>query len=39
VIQPHGMAHDLGRKPMPRIRGGLVCHAVSLAHLPLKRHR
>ena len=23
VIQPHGMADDLGRKPMPRIPGGL----------------
>ena len=39
VIQPDGMADDLGRKPMPRIRGGLECHDVSLAHLPLKRQQ
>jgi hypothetical protein len=39
VIKPDGMADDLGRKPMPRIRGGLECHAVSLAHLPLKHQQ
>ena len=39
VIQPDGVADDLGRKPMPRIRGGLVRHAVSIGCLPLKRHR
>jgi hypothetical protein len=38
VIQPDGMADDLGRKPMPRKPGGLVRHAVSLVRLPLKRH-
>src|SRR5579872_6278937 len=32
------MTDDLGRKPMPGICGGLACHAMSLAHLPLKRH-
>jgi hypothetical protein len=37
VIQPNGVADDLGR--MPRIRGGLVGHAVSFARLPLKRQR
>jgi len=37
VIQPDGMADDLDRKPMSRIRGGLVCHAMSFACLPLKR--
>jgi hypothetical protein len=39
VIQPDGMADDLGRKPMPRIRGGFECHVASLAHLILKRQR
>ena len=31
VIQPHGVADDLGRKPVPGIGGGFECHAVSLA--------
>jgi hypothetical protein len=35
VIQPDSMADDFGRKPMARIRGGLVGLAVSFAHLPL----
>ena len=39
VIQPDGMADDLGRNPMPRIRGWLGCHDVSLAHLPFKRQQ
>ena len=39
VIQPDGMADDLGCKPMPRKRGGLVCHLVSFARLPLKRQQ
>ena len=31
VIQPHGVADDLGRKPVPGIGRGFECHAVSLA--------
>jgi hypothetical protein len=37
VIQPDCMTDDLGRKPMPGIRSGLECHAVSLAYRPPKR--
>jgi hypothetical protein len=35
VMQPDGMADNLGWKPMLRKRGGLACHAVWFAHLPL----
>ena len=31
VIQPHGVADDLGRKPVPGIGRGFECHAVSLS--------
>ena len=34
VIQPDGVADDLGRKPMPGIRGGFLCHAVMQQALP-----
>ncbi len=33
VIQPHGMADDLGRKPMAAIEGRLCRHPISLARL------
>jgi hypothetical protein len=36
MIQPHRMADDLGRKPMPGIRGRIECHTVSLAYPALK---
>ena len=39
VIQPDGMADGFGRKPMPRIRGGLVCHPVSFDRLPFGASR
>ena len=31
LTQPHGVADDLGRKPVPGIGDGFECHAVSLA--------
>jgi hypothetical protein len=37
VVQPDGVADDLARKPVPRIRGGFERHPVSLADLPTKR--
>jgi hypothetical protein len=36
VIQPHRLADDLGRQPMPRVGGGLWRHSVNLARLPLQ---
>jgi hypothetical protein len=39
VIQPDGMADDLGRKPMSRTHGGLVGHTVTFARPPLKRQQ
>ena len=33
VIQPHGVADDLGRKPMAIVRVGWRLHAASLARL------
>jgi len=39
VVQPDRVADDLGRKPVPGIREGLDRHAVSVAHLPLRRQR
>jgi hypothetical protein len=33
VVQPHGVADDLGRKAMAVVRTGLWCHPVSFAYL------